>query len=429
MKSRVASFWIIIISQVMISYPTLAAVTQEDLVIKLYLDLAGVRPSTSQITSMVTSLKAAKTASDRRAVVAAKIVNELMLFPTFGLRLKNYFNGLMGVSDRTGLILPLCSQVSNTQPCLSPEAAQDFRDEMAMLITKTVTGDGQVGRSAPHDIRNILSSSFTVMTPDMAMVFDGKDSLKSKFGLDNIPANQLRALATDTVSRNWTFIDRDPGHLGLQAADDKTKEYHAGVLTTPAYLVRSPTHVSRAYNFYSWFLCQKLDQATVTESSPVKLMNRTPCSGCHSVLEPLGSFWIFWRPKTAADQVAQRWLLDGVKRVDANQQPLSTDGTLPLDVDDPGKVHSRSLTGVLRNQSGKGVLELAEIAVNDADFPRCMARHAWQLLLRRAMQPEEQGWARELGERLTTEYNGDLRQVIVDIALSKAYFPWEDLAQ
>ena len=50
-----------------------------------------------------------------------------------------------------------------------------------------------------------------------------------------------------------------------------------------------------------------------------------------------------------------------------------------------------------------------------------MAKHAWQIVLGRAMYEDESGWADVLGQRLSSTYNWDLREVIIDIVTSEAY--------
>jgi hypothetical protein len=93
--------------------------------------------------------------------------------------------------------------------------------------------------------------------------------------------------------------------LPFQARDSWVRvdlgSHHAGLLTSPAYLLRFQTDRSRASHFYDNFLCQPFEppdggipvqsEADVMEPD---LQERNGCKGCHRTLEPAAAHWARW---------------------------------------------------------------------------------------------------------------------------------------
>ena len=76
--------------------------------------------------------------------------------------------------------------------------------------------------------------------------------------------------------------------------------HHAGVLTSPAYLLRFQTNRSRANRFHNAFLCDPFEAPPGALSSGTEvrlepdLQVRDGCSYCHSELEPSAAYWGRW---------------------------------------------------------------------------------------------------------------------------------------
>lgn len=78
-------------------------------------------------------------------------------------------------------------------------------------------------------------------------------------------------------------------------------EHHAGLLTSPSYLLRFQTDRARANRFYTAFLCQPFnppigglpvaDEASIHEPD---LQLRDGCDYCHALLEPAAAHWGRW---------------------------------------------------------------------------------------------------------------------------------------
>ena len=417
-----------------------AAEAQESLVNRLYLDVAGEAPSSSQRTGTASDFSAANSPAELRAIVGEKVLKLMEDNKAeFQKRLSQYFNGLFGMADRHGRYSPKCENADATMSeCSTSIREQYFRDELSMYIAKSIvegnTNSVDVeGNPYPSeaednpypveppsfDIREILTSDKTVMNSEMAKYLsfnkNNADGILSRIGLQNIDRGMLEFISSSSDPEKWWWIDRDISDQGLATGTDGHKEKHAGVLTTNAYLKRGGSHLGRASNFYSWFLCRSLEQSPVEESNDLKLANKAPCSGCHSLLEPLGSFWVNWRASVDINSTSQQWILDGVDR------PEELNGAVPIDIDDQESVHSRSSAGAFRDISGSGALRLGEGIQNEPEFAQCMATHMWQFMMGRKLDPSESGWPKRLGQKLANQYNWNLREVLIDIVLTKSY--------
>jgi hypothetical protein len=74
--------------------------------------------------------------------------------------------------------------------------------------------------------------------------------------------------------------------------------HHAGVLTSPAFLIRFQTARARANRFYTAFLCRPFnpsaDGVAVEDIDEPDLQERAGCNYCHAELEPAAAHWGRW---------------------------------------------------------------------------------------------------------------------------------------
>lgn len=82
--------------------------------------------------------------------------------------------------------------------------------------------------------------------------------------------------------------------------------HHAGILTSPAFLIRFQTNRARANRFYNAFLCESfqppdggLPPATDAEARHPDLQKRAGCKYCHALLEPAAAYWGRWTEQGA----------------------------------------------------------------------------------------------------------------------------------
>lgn len=80
-------------------------------------------------------------------------------------------------------------------------------------------------------------------------------------------------------------------------------QHAAGILTTPAYLIRFQTDRARATQFFTKFRCQPFqppnDGLKLTNDQHPDLQQREGCKYCHALLEPASSYWGRWREQSA----------------------------------------------------------------------------------------------------------------------------------
>jgi len=80
---------------------------------------------------------------------------------------------------------------------------------------------------------------------------------------------------------------------------------HAGILTSPAYLLRFQTNRARANRFFNAFLCQPFQPPAGGLPAPgdgvpvLDLQQRDGCKYCHGLLEPAAAYWGRWTPAGA----------------------------------------------------------------------------------------------------------------------------------
>ena len=106
------------------------------------------------------------------------------------------------------------------------------------------------------------------------------------------------------------FVRMEPGMIGVDALPDdlpfaaigdwreiQLDAGHAGVLTSPAFLLRFQSNRARANRFYNAFLCQPFQppssgiELVAGAISEPDLQERAGCNYCHAVLEPAAAYW------------------------------------------------------------------------------------------------------------------------------------------
>lgn len=391
----------------------------EKLINKLFVDLNGRKPQQSLLEDYLGDFAKATSMDGLRIQIHKLLVGELFKSEFFVRRLINYFNSIFGVTINHGLVLPICT-TAQTQNCITEETAQDFKNELAASLALRIAD-----QSLPKDQRDIrlsLTSTFTSITPRMATALKSS-SLRQKLGMSNSDITGLDPISASNKLDTWSWWNRDTSGLGLPTGTSGHNEVHSGILTSPAYLLKNRTHLARAYSFFNWFLSKDIAQISGDSTDDFKLAQKKPCADCHSQLEPTGSFWIHWRAKINANDLSADWILDGVTRKITGSELESPDsGRIP--VDDEQSRHSRTLVGSYYGSAGTGVKALTALATADDanDFAYSMTNHMWQFMQGRKTRSDEKGWIRLLASRLKTEHAWDLREVLVDIAMTKAYF-------
>ncbi|HCP46888.1 MAG TPA: hypothetical protein DIU15_12655 [Deltaproteobacteria bacterium] len=213
---------------------------------------------------------------------------------------------------------------------------------------------------------------------------------------------------------------------------------HAGILTSPAYLLRFQTRRSRANRFFTAFMCQPFQppdsglEASDDESSySLDLQQRDGCKYCHALLEPSAAYWGRW-PETGAGYLnpeefpglredCHRCATSSLSCSDACNTYYLTSTLTPEQTPYLGMLQAfefRREDHVPNIEAGPKALALS-VAV-DGRLPECVSRTAVSWLLGRDVLPEEEPWIDELN-RLFVASDFSYRTLIKRIVESPVY--------
>lgn len=214
-------------------------------------------------------------------------------------------------------------------------------------------------------------------------------------------------------------------------------DHHAGVLTSPAYLVRFMSNRGRANRFYNAFLCQPfqppedgLPAADDSSAGVLDLQHRDGCKYCHSSLEPSAAHW-------------GRWIEVGGAYLDADEYPAFSQDCYDCAIDGGCSPICRAyyVTSALNEQEEpylgwlnaykfrrddhmanveEGPRRMIETTMTDGRFTNCTTRTAAQWLLGREMQEFEEPWIDDL-EQGFIDTTHSYRQLVRDIVTSPVY--------
>lgn len=186
-------------------------------------------------------------------------------------------------------------------------------------------------------------------------------------------------------------------------------EAHSGVLTTPAFLYRFPTHRARVNHFYEAFLCKTFSPPADASLPPPEdscnrennLAVRCGCNYCHATIEPTGAHWGRY-----AERSAQFLPPDQFPRFD----PKCRDCALNGDTNCGGECSQyvmqaydgdgASSLGMLKTYLYRtpdeeqnieaGPQLLVQRMMQSGDLERCTVKRIWNEFLGRPMSAEEQ---------------------------------------
>jgi hypothetical protein len=187
-------------------------------------------------------------------------------------------------------------------------------------------------------------------------------------------------------------------------------EQHAGILTSPAFLLRFQTNRARASRFADAFLCDPytppaggIPASTDAEARQVDLQQRTGCLYCHAQLEPAASFWGRWT------QVGAGWLDPATypsRRDDCYDCAI---GRTSCSTECSQRYVTRALAPEQRPYLGmlqpfefrrpehmtyveEGPARLVREGMADGRLPHCVARRTTEWLLGRGVTESEMPW-------------------------------------
>jgi len=182
---------------------------------------------------------------------------------------------------------------------------------------------------------------------------------------------------------------------------------HAGVLTSPAWLLRFQTNRARAAHWLDAMLCSPVSPPAsgfppidVTERPNPDLQQREGCKYCHALLEPTGAHWARWTERGAGwlDPARYPSMRDDCKRCAETGLACSSECrtyylTRGFSAEERPYFGQLNAYAFLRPEhhafAEAGPKLLAAKTEVDERFPRCVTRRAMQSLFGRALSAEE----------------------------------------
>lgn len=181
---------------------------------------------------------------------------------------------------------------------------------------------------------------------------------------------------------------------------------HAGILTSPAFLLRFQTNRSRANRFYTSFMCQPFqppDTGIPTGEEEVQSLDlqvRDGCKYCHALLEPAASHWSRWTESGAGylpsdefpsfDEDCERCATTGESCSQECRRYYITEALTSEEVPWFGWMKSYEFRRAEHMDfPDSGPSRLALQSTVDGRFPECVAQTAAEWLLGRPLADEE----------------------------------------
>jgi hypothetical protein len=284
--------------------------------------------------------------------------------------------------------------------------------------------DSVVRRNEPYF--NILTTRRSFVNGTLSAFYRDNQGVSVFNNLTTPQDREVMPNVPFTEENNWVEYTRGP--------------QHSGVLTTPVFLYRYPTHRARTNVFYEALLCKTfVPPAGVSFPAPEdscnrenNLAKRCGCKYCHATLEPTGAHW---------GRFAER----GATWLDPTQFPrfspkcrdcaLAGDtncggdcGNYVMQAYDGDGAQSLGLlkTYLYRTASEEENIEagpelLVERMKLSGDLERCAVKRVWTELVGRAMTFEEE---QLYLERLVSEFaqsNHSFKHLVQTVLATDAY--------
>ena len=286
--------------------------------------------------------------------------------------------------------------------------------------------DQRVGRMLDADASwlALLTGTRGIVNGPMADFYRHRSDLPRGLQFDDL-AVAPEALPELGWSQRDTWVEVELG------------DQHAGVLTSPAYLLRFTTGRARANQFHQSFLCEPFQPPTggltaLNDPNPtLDLTQRTGCNYCHALLEPAAAHWGRWTEFGAGYLSPEDYAI-----YDATCAECAAGG-----VDCPDYCEEHYLVRTLSSEQDPYVgqlmayqfLEERHFAnveqgprrlVNQGDvdgrLPRCAAKKTAEWLLGRDLESADEPWLEELATSFATG-GYRWRALVREIVLSDSY--------
>ena len=252
----------------------------------------------------------------------------------------------------------------------------------------------------------------------------------------NGPINQWRKTLSNNLSLSRIYAVADSQEqLALKAFTDTSfsqvnrgklpngTEFHAGVTSLPAYLLKFQTGRARANRFRMDFMCESfVPPATLTAEAGCKdntteLTQRCYCQSCHKTLEPLAAYWGQFTEAgtTMMTDLAifprQRASCVGSGNAFCQRFYVTVPGSDRAGALIPYQYAEKTSVDPYRKAAGDnielGPRALAQQIINDGTFARCTAKRVFRYFVKRDMHiAGAESEEAELLEQLSSGFEG-----------------------
>lgn len=213
---------------------------------------------------------------------------------------------------------------------------------------------------------------------------------------------------------------------------------HAGILTSPAFLLRFQTNRARANQYYTAFLCQPFNApsggipvADADAQVEPDLQIRTGCDYCHALLEPAAAHWGRWGERGASwlgpddhppfDPACELCATSGLPCSARCRNFYVTDTLDPLVAPYVGWLNAY----LFRRAEHEPYVEegpryLVYSTIVDGRLPTCVARTVAERLLGQRLGHDSEAWLEEVGRAFVAS-GYDYRGVVTAALAHPAY--------
>ena len=322
-------------------------------------------------------------------------------------------------SSMAGYDDPRCGCGSSLQYCVVQSIVQDVNRAIEQDVDRRIKA--VILNDEPYT--ELFTSRRAYVNGPLVHYYRYQTGFPQDVSLEPAPVDverlpNLSATAKDT----WREIELPP--------------HHAGILTSPAYLLRFPTNRARADRLFNAFMCSPLIPPAgglvfnQTRPDP-DLQRRDGCKYCHANLEPTAAFWGRWGESGAGYLDPQKF---PPRRADceacARTGEQCSEECRRFYIMDALTVEEEPYLGMLKSyQFRQSVHErhveegpklLVINSVVDSRFGDCVSRKIAARLMGRELLEEENDWLQDLAKTFVSS-NYSYKSLVKAILKSENY--------
>ncbi len=339
-------------------------------------------------------------------------------FGTFADAVQAPFEGTtVECNSRTAILAPNCGCGPNLNYCMTPETGAAIRSSLLEQELRII--DEVVRERRPyHEALTQKSVDF-----NGPIVHYMQHMAGLSFDVESAPDPDAPYPPVGYTDYDWVRVARTGRH--------------AGVLTTPGYLLRFTTWRGRAHRFYNAFECSSfipngpLPSPQDPCSNHEDLTQRCGCDACHQALEPMAAHWGRFSEYGFRNLTEAEFPRNGLGKcsppLDSVDALIDCFRQYELEPVGEEQAYAGQLNAyVFRSDDeatgvDEGPAHLVRASLESGRLPSCTVQKMWSHFMRR--EPTQEEHETVIPELIASfEANGhDLRSVIKEIVTHPAY--------